>query len=353
MFLIFHLGRPDVAPGRGPGPSKGRDDRVPASQAARARAVDAACPALAPVAVGASWYLWALLCGSCRVAPSRGRAFVWLAGEGGGGVRERVGAGPGAMETVSRRLSPTHTDQQARRRNSHPLSRPSAAGSPREPPSPTTLRTASTTSHGHRRTSPGTSSTTSRRPLFRPPRNWRAEPTPRARPWSASRRRSASRASLSSRRPRATSTAPLPSRRRVQRPRGRVLAVHARQDGVRGCAGRRPAQPRGDGAQGVARRRQRRCGPDHEIDRIVMVGVDQMAFYASYMRHLLTLLDLRAEVVASASQEALGSWLASTRTRWWSVFPAAVRMHSCCGPRSWGASVNPAPSRSPTQASPS
>jgi DNA-binding MurR/RpiR family transcriptional regulator len=41
-------------------------------------------------------------------------------------------------------------------------------------------------------------------------------------------------------------------------------------------------------------------------DRIVMVGVDQMAFFASYMRHLLTLLDLRAEVVASASQEALG-----------------------------------------------
>ncbi len=41
-------------------------------------------------------------------------------------------------------------------------------------------------------------------------------------------------------------------------------------------------------------------------DRIVMVGVDQMAFYASYLRHLLTLLDLRAEVVASASQEALG-----------------------------------------------
>jgi DNA-binding MurR/RpiR family transcriptional regulator len=41
-------------------------------------------------------------------------------------------------------------------------------------------------------------------------------------------------------------------------------------------------------------------------DRIVMVGVDQMAFFASYLRHLLTLLDLRAEVVASASQEALG-----------------------------------------------
>jgi DNA-binding MurR/RpiR family transcriptional regulator len=40
-------------------------------------------------------------------------------------------------------------------------------------------------------------------------------------------------------------------------------------------------------------------------DRVVMVGVDQMAFFASYLRHLLALLDLRAEVVASASQEAL------------------------------------------------
>jgi DNA-binding MurR/RpiR family transcriptional regulator len=40
-------------------------------------------------------------------------------------------------------------------------------------------------------------------------------------------------------------------------------------------------------------------------ERVVMVGVDQMAFFASYLRHLLSLLDLRAEVVASASQEAL------------------------------------------------
>ena len=31
-----------------------------------------------------------------------------------------------------------------------------------------------------------------------------------------------------------------------------------------------------------------------------------MAFFASYMRHLLMLLDLRAEIVASPSQEALG-----------------------------------------------
>jgi DNA-binding MurR/RpiR family transcriptional regulator len=42
------------------------------------------------------------------------------------------------------------------------------------------------------------------------------------------------------------------------------------------------------------------------VERTVMVGVDQMAFYASYFRHLLALLDLRGEVVASASQEALG-----------------------------------------------
>ncbi|MGI8632493.1 MAG: MurR/RpiR family transcriptional regulator [Solirubrobacterales bacterium] len=39
--------------------------------------------------------------------------------------------------------------------------------------------------------------------------------------------------------------------------------------------------------------------------RIVVVGVDQMAFFASYLRHLLALLDLRAEIIASASQEAL------------------------------------------------
>ncbi len=39
--------------------------------------------------------------------------------------------------------------------------------------------------------------------------------------------------------------------------------------------------------------------------RIVVCGTDQMAFFASYLRHLLLLLDLRCEVVASASQEAL------------------------------------------------
>jgi DNA-binding MurR/RpiR family transcriptional regulator len=41
--------------------------------------------------------------------------------------------------------------------------------------------------------------------------------------------------------------------------------------------------------------------------RVVLIaGTDQMAFFASYLRHLLMLLDVRAELVASASQEALG-----------------------------------------------
>src|SRR6201992_809304 len=40
--------------------------------------------------------------------------------------------------------------------------------------------------------------------------------------------------------------------------------------------------------------------------RVLIAGTDQMAFFASYLRHLLMLLDLRAEIVASPSQEALG-----------------------------------------------
>jgi DNA-binding MurR/RpiR family transcriptional regulator len=42
-----------------------------------------------------------------------------------------------------------------------------------------------------------------------------------------------------------------------------------------------------------------------EADRVLVCGTDQMAFFASYLRHLLMLLDLRAEIVASPSQEAL------------------------------------------------
>ena len=41
-------------------------------------------------------------------------------------------------------------------------------------------------------------------------------------------------------------------------------------------------------------------------ERVLIAGTDQMAFFASYLRHLLMLLDLRAEIVASPSQEALG-----------------------------------------------
>jgi DNA-binding MurR/RpiR family transcriptional regulator len=40
-------------------------------------------------------------------------------------------------------------------------------------------------------------------------------------------------------------------------------------------------------------------------ERVLIAGTDQMAFFASYLRHLLMLLDLRAEIVASPSQEAL------------------------------------------------
>ena len=40
-------------------------------------------------------------------------------------------------------------------------------------------------------------------------------------------------------------------------------------------------------------------------EKVVIAGTDQMAFFASYLRHLLMLLDLRAEIVASPSQEAL------------------------------------------------
>jgi DNA-binding MurR/RpiR family transcriptional regulator len=40
-------------------------------------------------------------------------------------------------------------------------------------------------------------------------------------------------------------------------------------------------------------------------ERVLVVGTDQMAFFASYLRHLLMLLDVRAEIAASPSQEAL------------------------------------------------
>jgi DNA-binding MurR/RpiR family transcriptional regulator len=42
-----------------------------------------------------------------------------------------------------------------------------------------------------------------------------------------------------------------------------------------------------------------------DAGRVLIAGTDQMAFFASYLRHLLMLLDLQADIVASPSQEAL------------------------------------------------
>ena len=39
--------------------------------------------------------------------------------------------------------------------------------------------------------------------------------------------------------------------------------------------------------------------------RVMIIGVDQMAFFASYLRHLLALLDIRAEVVSSPRQDSI------------------------------------------------
>ena len=40
-------------------------------------------------------------------------------------------------------------------------------------------------------------------------------------------------------------------------------------------------------------------------EKVLIAGTDQMAYFASYLRHLLMLLDHRAELVASPSQDAL------------------------------------------------
>ena len=47
----------------------------------------------------------------------------------------------------------------------------------------------------------------------------------------------------------------------------------------------------------------------------MLCGTDQMAFFASYLRHLLMLLDLRCEVVASPSRRAWRGSAGSTSTR--------------------------------------
>jgi DNA-binding MurR/RpiR family transcriptional regulator len=42
-----------------------------------------------------------------------------------------------------------------------------------------------------------------------------------------------------------------------------------------------------------------------EAQRVMIVGVEQLAFFASYLRHLLALLDIRAEVVTTPRQDAV------------------------------------------------
>ena len=168
---------------------------------------------------------------------------------------------------------------------------------------PPTSRPASTTSRVRRRTWPSTSSITSTKSPSRPPRSWRAGPTRRVRPSCASARRSASKASPSCRVPRARSTAV-----------AYKVATNGHSGATRRCSRWTRTSSRlhsppitstsRDGAQGVALRRgrsscDRRRRPDPDR-RNRPDGVLQ-----SYLRHLLMLLDLRAETVASPSQEAL------------------------------------------------
>ena len=82
-------------------------------------------------------------------------------------------------------------------------------------------------------------------------------------------------------------------------------AVLARPERVRGGARGRPPERRGDRAQGLARSVEALIEAIVGAEKVLVAGTDQMAFFASYLRHLLMLLDLRVDVVASPSQEAL------------------------------------------------
>ena len=61
-------------------------------------------------------------------------------------------------------------------------------------------------------------------------------------------------------------------------------------------------------------------------DGIVIVGVEQMAFFASYLRHMLSLLDVRAEIVTSASREGLAR-LGRVEEGWLVIMISAGRAH--------------------------
>ena len=97
---------------------------------------------------------------------------------------------------------------------------------------------------------------------------------------------------------------PPPSHRRVRRSRPRRSSASTSRRSSR------PSPP----TTSTSRTRRggcRRSEVDGAIEaiaaaeRILIAGTDQMAFFASYLRHLLMLLDVRAEIAASPSQEAL------------------------------------------------
>ncbi len=173
-------------------------------------------------------------------------------------------------------------------------------------PSPRTSRRASTSSRARRRTWRSTSSTTSTRSPSRRPRSWPGARTRPRRPSCASRRRSGSRASRSSRARRARSTAAAwppgdryARRRRPSRSSRSTRASSRRRSPPTTSTSRRPR------ARCRARTSSRPSTRSSTARRVLIAGTDQMAFFASYLRHLLMLLDLRAEIVASPSQEAL------------------------------------------------
>ena len=123
----------------------------------------------------------------------------------------------------------------------------------------------------------------------------------------ASRRRSASRASPSCRRRRARSTAARVaagqvgggSSRRSRSSRSTRTSSRPRSPPTTSTSRRPRARSRARDVEACDRGDRRRP------TRVLVVGTDQMAFFASYLRHLLMLLDIRAEIVASPSQEAL------------------------------------------------
>ena len=150
--------------------------------------------------------------------------------------------------------------------------------------------------------SPATSSITSTRRRSRPRRSWRAAPTPRPRPSSASPRRSASRAipSFSSPRSRSTETA-LPEQN--GNGGGQLFDFDHSEFEAALAADHANVE---DTARTLTREQVEACvSALANAKRVVIVGVDQMAFFASYLRHLLALLDLRAEVVATPRQESI------------------------------------------------